>query len=58
MAEGAIDIIPQLGETQFGNIQPDNARFDLAQIKNVVDEREQIVARCMNGFAVFHLPGS
>ena len=44
VAERAIDVIMQIAEGDIADIDDDRAGFDLRQIENVVDEREQIVA--------------
>ncbi len=48
MPERAIHIIVQFAEPHFLDVHRDRARFDLGQIENVVDEREQVVAGSMN----------
>ena len=48
MAEGALDVIVQFAEAHLADIDHDRARFDLRQIENVVDQREQVVAGRMN----------
>ena len=58
MAERALQQIVQIREVHFADIEHDRARFDLRQIENIVDERQQIVARRMNRLGVLGLPAS
>ena len=53
--EGALDIIPQIAESDFCHIDHHRAGFDLGQVENVVDQGEEIIARGMNGPGKFHL---
>src|SRR5204863_3282247 len=42
--ECALHVILQLSESKVPYIDHDRARFDLRQVENVVDQRQQIVA--------------
>src|SRR6476661_6797094 len=57
MPERAIDIIFKVAKAQGGNIDGDGARLDLREIEDVIDQREQVVARGVNGADKFHLLG-
>ncbi len=57
MPEGAQHIDPQLLERVLGHFQRDRAGLDLGQVKDVVDQREQVAARRMDGAGKLHLPG-
>ena len=48
MAEGALDIAAQIVEVKVGGVDCHRAGLDLGQIENVVDQRQQIVARRVN----------
>ncbi len=56
VAERALQQIVQIGEVYFADIEHDRAGFDLREVENVVDERQQVVAGGMNRLGVFGLP--
>jgi hypothetical protein len=43
VAEGALDVILKLAEADIADIDDDRSGFDLRQVENVVDQRQQIV---------------
>ncbi len=47
--EGALDVALQVEQAQLADVDHHRARLDLRQVENVVDQREQIVARGVNG---------
>src|SRR5207248_2002894 len=53
--EGAIDEVVQVVQAQFARLDDYRARLDLGQVENVVDERQQIVARRMDRLGEVHL---
>src|SRR6266849_3254678 len=57
MSEGALDISPQFGEAQLGDVEGDGAGLGLGEVENVVDEGEEVVAGGVNGFGEFDLFG-
>ena len=58
MAEGLLDETAQIHEGHFVDIRRHRARLDLGQIQDIVDEVQQIVARCINGSRVLDLLGA
>src|SRR5205814_5136377 len=58
VAEGALDVILQLAKGDIADIDDDRTGFDLGQVENVVDQREQIVARGVNRAGKLHLTGA
>ena len=44
VAESPFDVASQIVKRQIGRVDDDRAGFDLGQIKNVVDQIEQVVA--------------
>jgi hypothetical protein len=57
MAERPLHIILQFAQCDFAHIHDDRARFDLGEIQNVIDQRQQIVAGGMNGLGELDLFG-
>src|SRR5581483_9360465 len=55
VAESPLHIIVQVMETQRGNIDCDRPGFDLREVKNVVDQAEQVVAGGVDGPGEFDL---
>ena len=55
MAERAIDVASQLLEAVVLDVHGHRARLDLRQVEDVVDEREQVVARRVDGLRELHL---
>ena len=55
VAERALDVAPQLLEAVVLDVHRDGARLDLRQVEDVVDEREQVVARRVDGLRELHL---
>ncbi|MNX55497.1 hypothetical protein D3C86_862620 [compost metagenome] len=55
--EGAFDLVVQIGEQRFIQIQCDRTRLDLGQIENLVDQLQQVFARATDGLGIFDLPG-
>lgn len=45
----AIDVVAEIFELQLADVQNDRAGLDLGKIQNVVNQRQQIIARGMNG---------
>ena len=50
VGEGAGDIAVKIVEQNLADLDHDRAGFDLRQIKNVVDQHQQVVAGAVNGF--------
>ena len=57
MAEGAFDVIAEIAELQFPDIEDDRSRFDLRQVEDVVDQGEEVVAGGVNRLGEFQLLG-
>ena len=55
VAEGAIDVILQMAERQFTDVDRNRAGFDLRKIENVVNEREEVDAGTVNGLGELDL---
>ena len=45
MAEGALHVIDQVGETELSDVDDDRAGLDLREIENVVDQVQEVLAR-------------
>src|SRR5204863_7241465 len=53
--ECPLDVAVQILEQQVGRVDDNRAGFDLRQIENVVDQRQQVVARRMDRLREFDL---
>ena len=49
LAEGAVDVVLNVGEALRRDVQRHGARLDLREIQDVVDQREQLRARRVDG---------
>ena len=57
VAEGALAVVLQIVEAQLAHVDDDGAGFDLRQVEDVVDERQQVVAGRMDRLGELHLLG-
>jgi len=48
VAERALDVALQIVEHEIGRVDHHRSRFDLREIQDVVDQREEVVARRMD----------
>ena len=48
VAECPVDVLQEIVELQFLDIDDDRTGFDLRKIEDVVDQIEQIITRCMD----------
>ena len=55
VAERALAVVVQVVEAQLAHVDHDGARFDLRQVENVVDERQQVVAGRVDRLGELHL---
>ncbi|MCY1515091.1 hypothetical protein D9M68_496670 [compost metagenome] len=55
--EGPFDLVAQVGEQGFVEVQGDGARFDLGQVEDLVDQFQQVLAGAVDGLGVFDLLG-
>ena len=55
VAEGALAVVLQVVEAQLAHVDDDGAGFDLRQVEDVVDERQQVVAGRMDRLRKLHL---
>src|SRR5439155_24693102 len=56
VTEGAIDVVLKLAEGDVRRVHHHRAGFDLGQVQNVVDQRQQVVAGAVDGAGKFDLP--
>src|SRR5579885_2824418 len=57
VAERAGAEVPHLGEADAADLDVHFAGFDLAEVENVVDQRQQVGSGGVNGFGIFDLLG-
>ena len=57
VTEGLLEVVPRLDDRDLTRVDRHLARFDLRQIEDLVDEREEIVARGVDGLRELHLLG-
>ena len=50
-----VDVVVQIGEAHFADVEHDRAGFDLRQVENVVDQRQQVVAGRVDRLGEFDL---
>ena len=55
--EGALDVVVQVGEPQLADVDDHRARLDLGQVEDVVDQRQQVVARRVDRLGELDLLG-
>ncbi len=54
--ESPIDVVAQIGDSDLDDVDAHRPGFDLGKVEDLVDEREEIRARLMNGARVLDLP--